>query len=317
MDVRASPAAAPLLSCVVAHWHCEDELELLFSAWPDDDRFELIVVDNGSRRPLSSPVAKILEPKRNLGFGGAINLAVSKARAPIVLLLNPDARPESDSLVRLLEGFERYPDAAGLTPKLVGEDGQSQFRWQLRRLPSALQLLLETLLIPARRAPDREPQPGTPVEQPAAAALALRRHLLVEVGGFDERFFPAWFEDIDLAQRLKQADHLLRYWPAARFRHRLGSTIRQLGYGPFLWLYYRNLERYLRKHYGVAWALTSRCLLPIGMILRLLSLPLRTPRRAVGPLDAARALGAVFLGATTGWRHPRDYAATWCSSDDD
>ena len=309
--MQTSPAAQPLLSGVVAHWRCEGELERLLSAWPDDGRFELIVVDNGSRRPISSSTARLLEPKKNLGFAGAINLAVSCARAPIVLLLNPDAAPEPGSLERLLEGFESYPEAAGLAPRLLGENGRSQFRWQHRRLPSPGLLLLETLLIPARRGPGQEPPEGTPVEQPPAAALALRRQILVELGGLDETFFPAWFEDVDLARRLRQAGHTIRYWPAARFRHRLGSSVRQLGYGPFLWIYYRNLVRYLEKHHGAAWAVVARRLLPIGMALRVLALPLRTPTRATGRAEAARSLAAVALGASTGWRRPRAYASAW------
>ena len=36
---------------------------------------------------------------------------------------------------------------------------------------------------------------------PAAAALALRRPVFLELGGFDSRFVPAWWEDVDLAAR--------------------------------------------------------------------------------------------------------------------
>ncbi len=309
--VSRQEVSFPLLGGAVAHWHCEDELERLLAAWPTDPRFELIVVDNGSRRSLARSGARFLEPARNLGFAAATNLAVSQTRAPIVLLLNPDTIPDAGSLESLLEGFERYPDAAGLAPRLRSESGSSQYRWQLRHLPTPGELLLETLLIPARQSAEREPDEGALVEQPAAAALALRRQVLLDLGGLDEGFFPAWFEDVDLALRLRDAGHVLRYWPAAEFRHGLGSSLEPLGYGPFLWIYYRNLVRYLSKHHGPAWARSARCLIPLGMILRFLALALRKPRRAAGRIDAARGLAAVALGAWSGWRRPQQLAAAW------
>ncbi|MEA2692194.1 MAG: hypothetical protein QOJ16_1581, partial [Acidobacteriota bacterium] len=96
----------------------------------------------------------------------------------------------------------------------------------------------------------------------------------------------------------------VRYWPAARFRHRLGSSVPRLGYGTFLWIYYRNLTRYLAKHHGPAWAGAARALLPVGLGLRLLLLPLRRPKRAASRAEAGRGLLDAMAGAMTGWRQP-------------
>ncbi|HVR96980.1 MAG TPA: glycosyltransferase [Thermoanaerobaculia bacterium] len=286
--------AEPALSGVVVHWHNEEQLAELLAAWPRDPRFELIVVDNGSSRPLPEGPARVLRPERNLGFGGGANAGIAATRAPVVLILNPDAVPEPGALDRLLEGFDAWPDAAGLAPRLTGPDGSPQTGWQLRRLPSPWKLLLQTLPIPEGKGNKAEPPAGTPVEQPAAAALALRREALAAVGGFDEGFQPAWFEDVDLAYRLREGGYVLRYQPAAGFRHGLGSTVPQLGYGPFLWIYYRNLVRYLGKHHGAGWALAARGLLVPGVVLRLLMLPFRRPRRAASRREAFRGLLGVL-----------------------
>jgi hypothetical protein len=151
---------------------------------------------------------------------------------------------------------------------------------------------------------EEEPEAGARVEQPAAAALALRREAFAAVGGFDAGFHPAWFEDVDLARRMKTAGLVLRYWPAAVFRHGLGSTVPRLGYGRFLWIYYRNLTRYLRKHHGPAWALAARAALVPGILIRLLLLPVRRPRRAESRGEAFTGLITVLAGALTGWRAP-------------
>jgi GT2 family glycosyltransferase len=291
----------------VVHWHNEDLLAELTAAWPRDPRFDLVVVDNGSAAPLALGPARLLTPDHNLGFAGGANAGIAAARAPIVLILNPDAVPEEGALDRLLEGFAAWPDAAGLAPRLVGPDGEPQTAWQLRPLPSAWDCLLHTLPFGGRPKPTPEPAPGAPVEQPAAAALALRREALERIGGLDADFHPAWFEDVDLARRLHDAGAVLRYWPAARFRHRLGSTVPRLGYGPFLWIYYRNLTRYLRKHHGRGWAAAARGGVVLGALVRLLLLPLHRPQRAASRWEAARGLGLVMAGAFTGWRapHPR------------
>jgi N-acetylglucosaminyl-diphospho-decaprenol L-rhamnosyltransferase len=298
----------PLLTGVVVHWRNEELLAELTAAWPRDPRFELVVVDNGSSAPgapLPLGPARLLQPGRNLGFAGGANAGIAAARAPIVLLLNPDAIPEDGALDRLLEGFAAWPDAAGLAPRLTGPGGEPQAAWQLRPLPSAWQCLLHTLPFGGRPRPLAEPEPGAPVEQPAAAALAFRREALDRVGGLDAGFHPAWFEDVDLARRLRSAGAVLRYWPAARFRHHLGSTVPRLGYGPFLRIYYRNLTRYLAKHHGRGWAAAAQVFIVLGALIRLLLLPLRKPARAVSRREAFRGLMDVTAGALTGWRpHP-------------
>jgi GT2 family glycosyltransferase len=306
------PAPLPALAGIVVHWRDEARLAELTAAWPrDDPRFELVVVDNSASAPAPAQPVRLLRPGRNLGFAGGVNAGVAASRAPLLLLLNPDAVPERGALEALIEGFAAHPEAAGLAPRLDGADEEPQFAWQLRRLPSAWNVLRQTLPWPlAGRGAGlaAEPRPGTAVEQPAAAALALRRQALAAAGGLDERFHPAWFEDVDLARRLRQLGAVVLYWPAARFRHALGSTVPRLGYGPFLWIYYRNLERYLAKHHGAAWALAARASLAAGLAIRLPLVLLRRPRRASSRGEAAAGLLLAIAGALSGWRLPRRLA---------
>jgi GT2 family glycosyltransferase len=312
----AALPAAPALAGIVVHWRDEARLAELTAAWPrDDPRFELVVVDNSGTAPPppeGDPAAPgHLRPGRNLGFAGGVNAGLAASRAPLVLLLNPDAVPERGALDSLLDGFAAHPEAAGLAPHLHGPGGEAQFGWQLRRLPTLWDCLRQTLPWPGAAdagGARAEPPPGTPVEQPAAAALALRRAALAAAGDLDERFHPAWFEDVDLARRLRQAGAVILYWPAARFRHALGSTVPRLGYGRFLFFYYRNLDRYLRKHHGAAAAWAARLLLLPSLALRLPLLALRRPRRASSRRAAAAGLVQALAGAATGWRRPRALA---------
>ncbi|HSM51558.1 MAG TPA: glycosyltransferase [Thermoanaerobaculia bacterium] len=288
--------APPELSGVVVHWHAEEELAALAGAWPEDPRFELVVVDNGASRPLWLPAhVRLVAPGRNLGFAGGVNRGAEAARGAALLLLNPDARPAPGALAALLAGLAAHPEAAGLVPRLTGPAGEDQARWQLRPLPRLRDLLGQAFFLDTPAGPDEAPPAGSPVAQPAAAALCVRRSAFESLGGFDERFFPAWFEDVDFARRARAAGLRFLYWPSARFTHGLGGSLARLGYGPFLVAYTRNLRRYAREHHGAIAALLLRLALPVALAARLLALPLRRPRRAPSRATAARALVSALV----------------------
>jgi GT2 family glycosyltransferase len=302
----------PELSTIVVAWRAADDVADLIAGWPGDQRFELLVVDQDGdlaqrlaarpERPADLPDnVRLLSPGSNLGFAGGSNFGARAARSGHLLFLNPDARPEAGALAAIRLAFDSWPHAAGVVPRLIGFDGAAQAGWQLRRLPTPLALLAHAMFWNPGGGPSIEPAAATPIEQPAAAALALRRSVFEAVGGFDDAFFPAWFEDVDLARRLAERGDLLLYLPNALFRHRQGSSVGALGYGAFLTAYDRNLCRYLDKHHGQGWALAFRALAGPAALARLLLLPLRRPARAANRAQAAHALLQVAAGSFSGW----------------
>jgi GT2 family glycosyltransferase len=273
-------------------------------------RASLVVVDNDAgaldRNVLLDvwPDATLLVNGRNRGFGPAVNQAAAVAHGDVLLFVNPDTIAEGEPFAEIARAFDERPRAVAVAPRLIddgpdGPDGpetgrlappgrEDQFTFQLRRLPrlrdDARELLLFDHLAPNNRGrrkfryADRDPDAALDVEQPAAAALAVRASEFRAVGGFDERFVPAWFEDVDLCARLLERGSIV-YWPAARFRHRGGASSETLGYARFLPAYYRNAIRYRRRRYGVLSRVAYRALLAAGMVLRLAALPVRRPPR--------------------------------------
>ncbi len=297
-------------------------------------RVSLVVVQNGGGAPGSSEILSlwpgvcVLVNDGNRGFGPAANQGAEAAPGDVLLFLNPDTRAEGDPFTAISRGFDAHPEAAALAPRLLDFDGpgasrsaihnsqfaitplappdrEDQFTFQLRRLPSlvsdARELLLVDSLVPNNRGrrrsryADCDRNSPFEVEQAAAAALAIRKSEFRRLQGFDARFVPAWFEDVDLCARLSDAGKLL-YWPAAQFRHRGGVSSASLGYARFLPIYYRNALRYRRLHYGWPARLLYRLLLFAGMLLRLVLLPFRpTVPRSRG--EAARAYLATLVVA--------------------
>ncbi len=282
----------------------------------------LVVVDNGgglSERAIRDvcPDATVLVNAENRGFGPAANQAAAAARGDVLLFLNPDARAEGEPFSAIARAFESDDRVVAIAPRLVEMDGgqapsgrlhlappgrEDQATFQLRRLPSlgsdARELLLIDHLAPnhaARRRSryaDEDRDAAFPVEQAAAAALAVRKETFARCGGFDERYVPAWHEDVDLCARLASEGTIL-YLPGARFRHRGGESASRLGYARFLPVFYRNALRYRRDHYSLPARIVYRMLLAKGMILRLALLPFRrdVPRSRS---EAARAYLAVL-----------------------
>jgi GT2 family glycosyltransferase len=173
----------------------------------------VVVVDNGSEDGTIAEVARrgvrLIANSSNLGFAAAVNRGFAECDRPYMLLLNPDAVLASP-LEPLRTACAR-PGVAAAGGCLVDSQGRPQVGFMVRRFPTPAALVLEALLLNRlwprnpvnRRYRELEQDPSAPreVEQPAGALLMVRRSVWREAGGFDEGFFPLWFEDVDFCRR--------------------------------------------------------------------------------------------------------------------
>jgi len=111
------------------------------------------------------------------------------------------------------------------------------------------------------------------VEQPAGACLAVKRQAWDEVGGFDEGFFPVWFEDVDFCRRLRDRGWKIVYCPDAIFSHAGAHSVSGLAFRDRQSYWYKNLVRYFAKHHTRTQLAILRVGITMGLLLRgLLSL---------------------------------------------
>ncbi len=87
------------------------------------------------------------------------------------------------------------------------------------------------------------------IEQPAGAFLMIRRDAWERLGGFDESFYPLWFEDVDFCCRLKESGLKLFHVPTATATHLGAHSIRKLPLGLREIYWYGSLLRYASKHF--------------------------------------------------------------------
>jgi GT2 family glycosyltransferase len=222
---------------------------------------EIVVVDNASEDGTGSEVerrnVRLITNASNAGFAAAANQGIRALHAPLVLLLNPDAIIQS-GLEHMCDAC-RNPQTAAAGGTLVNQTGEPQVGFMVRRFPTAAALCMECLLInrlwphnPVNwhyRCLDLDYSAPLEVEQPAGAFLMIRRDAWERLGGFDENFYPLWFEDVDFLKRAKDNGYHICYVPAAVAKHTGGHSIRKISLEFRQYYWYRSLLRYAGKHF--------------------------------------------------------------------
>lgn len=246
---------------------------------------EIVVIDNASDDHTleavrhSSPRAQLIANEQNAGFGAAVNQGVAASSAELILLINPDAAPTGsidascDLARRALE-----PEVGVVGGRLVGVDGEVQSGFTVRGFPSLATLSFESLglnrLWPSNRVNQRYRMVGFDhdlsqrCEQPAGALMMFRRSVFDQLGGFDEGFYPIWFEDVDFCLRASQAGYLNWYEPACEAVHHGAHSISSLTLPQRHKYWYGSVLRFARKHFGPLSATYLRAVVVVGLALR-------------------------------------------------
>ncbi len=184
-----------------------------------DFPFEVIVADDASSDDSQRLLASVpgLQYRRNpdnLGFLRSCNRAARKARGRYLVLLNNDTVPlpnwlteivaplQTDGSVGLVGSMLLYPD--GRLQEAGGSIWQDGSGWNIGRL--------------------QEPQACDyqfvrEVDYCSGAALALSMDLWQQLDGFDLRYAPAYYEDTDLAFRVRETGLKVIYTPFSQLVH--------------------------------------------------------------------------------------------------
>jgi GT2 family glycosyltransferase len=261
--------ASPKIDVFVLNYNGQNHLKrclpsLFKMTWPN---FTVYVVDNGStdgsqdfvRR--NYPKVKLIEISANLGFSRALNLAVSKSKAPFVCSLNNDMEVTPNWLNVLMKDF-RDSKVAVSVPKMYDFLGRLNsaggacdfYGWAYNRGIGEI---------------DRG-QYDQPCYVPygCLGAAIVRKSVFDEIGYLDKTYI-IYHEDVDFSWRLILRGHKIAYNPRSIVYHRHMGTMMASGRSRIIGLWERNRFRTLLKNYQVKTLVT---ILPTLAVLKVLHL---------------------------------------------
>lgn len=230
----------PTATLVIVTFNSSDALPACAQALATltvEGEYELIIVDNASHDDSVAvvkhlmPHATVLSNTINRGFAAAVNQGVAAGSGRIIATLNPDTMVASDWLQSLITVLD-----ADQTIGIVGS-AISDFAGELTHTGGDYHPL--TFHTNHYDAPNNQ---LSDVPYVTGAGIAMRRVDWQKVGGFDEGFFPAYFEDVDLCLRVRAIGLRCVYQPQARLRHQESSSTGKYS-GPFYFYYHRNRIR--------------------------------------------------------------------------
>ncbi|MBI2944682.1 MAG: glycosyltransferase [Candidatus Wallbacteria bacterium] len=219
----------PLVSILVVSWNGLDLLERYFGhvverTLADDPRHEIILVDNGSVDETMAfvtsrfPGVKTLRLEQNQGFGGGANAGARLATHPILAILNNDAEP-TPGFLQPLPGLFADPALFAVmarslvTTRDMQEEAAQRLRFRRGRLvpvtdPAFAAKATSTL----------------PILYASGGMMAFHREHFMELGGFDDLFRPAYWEDVDLSMRAWRRGWKVLYEPSSVMHHQHRAT---------------------------------------------------------------------------------------------
>jgi GT2 family glycosyltransferase len=221
-------------------------------------RYELIVVDNGSRdgtaaylQQLSSrhPHVTVIRNESNLGFAPANNQGLQVARGELLVLLNDDTVVPPKWLAHLCEHADD-PSIGLLGPVTNRAGNESQ-------IPTAYRTYGEFLKFARQR---RASNRGQLLDVPMLTmfCLAMRREVYQRVGPLDEQFAVGMFEDDDYAMRVRDLGYRVVCVEDVFIHHFGATSLGKLAAAGELGLLFDANKRRFEEKWQTAWA-PRRC----------------------------------------------------------
>lgn len=258
-------SSRPRVSVVVLNYNGRDLIErcldsVLKSFYKD---FEIMFVDNGSsdgspeyvrERFGNEPKLKIIPNDVNLGAAGGFNLGVRSANGEILVFLNIDTQVDPYWLDELIDYFLKYPSLGAAQSLLLEMESPDVIQsaglylldycgWNWRYLSGFQKNILENV----------SAKNMITIGAATGAALAVRRLIFQQVGGFDGKF-TIYFEETDLCWRIWLAGYCVSLVPRSIVYH-LGHYLeRHSRFSPSRttnqFNYHKNNIRMLLKNYS-------------------------------------------------------------------
>ncbi len=187
--------------------------------------FEVILVDDEADQATKGLVeelvsgARVLRNEENLGYLRSVNLGAAAARGEWLVLCNNDIEVTANWLSAMLACAQSPSRVGVVAPKYISPDGKlSEAGGIIWRDGTGVNYGRGEEPSDFRYEYTRE------IDYGSAAALLVRGELWRELGGYDERFLPMYYEDVDVCMQARQRGWQVLYEPSAVVVHIEGGT---------------------------------------------------------------------------------------------
>ena len=210
----------------------------------------IMVVDNGSIDNSVEflnnryPQIEILVQDRNLGFPAGMNKGIQYAlskRAQYIFLINNDTVTSPDMMEKLLNDMK---PGVGIVAPAIFYAKPADRVWSIGGMINPI--LLEMPISSGKVA--RLPEHTIARDFVSGCAMLVKNEVFQKVGGFDERFSPAYYEDLDLCLRVRKAGFTILLEPQAKLWHKVSLSSGGECNPHERYLMARNSAIYFRKH---------------------------------------------------------------------
>lgn len=216
----------PDITLIITNWNGKDLLReclpsiLKAAAYDSKRAYEVMVVDDCSAdeslKVLEEEFPEVTRVKTpaNMGFQGANNYGVEKARSKLVMPMNNDIKLDEEALFHLAGHFEQ-DDIFSVSGKFFGFDKKT-FLYGNRGgyFRNGHFYLYE-----------KEPDDNSQTLFACGGAFMADRKRYLRLGGFDALYHPLYYEEIDLSYRALKRGWEVRYEPRSVAYHKTQSTI--------------------------------------------------------------------------------------------
>jgi len=270
----------PKVTAVIVTFQSRDTIGEVLEIFQDlhqQNSADVVVTDNNSTDGTADfiaqayPFVQLIRNRENIGFGRGCNCGFDFARTPYILLINPDAKIDKDSLDILMDFMEAHPRVGICGPAVVDESGALQ---PSGGSPTPWKAAIKPLLPGLASRGQRSIIPG---ETPRAtdwicgSVMLLRSQMIKEIGGFDPRFF-LYFEETDMCRRAMKAGWEIWTVGTAVAGHvnaaSAKSTSAEMIWGTISEHYFRSRLYFFRKHFGLPAAVFAEIGELCSMLLR-------------------------------------------------
>lgn len=223
---RVPCSEQPLVSIIIpvyGHWKETFACLKAVAATAGNIPYEIIVVDDCSPDSTGKKLDRIfglrvIHMPKNGGFIRACNTGLQHARGEIVVYLNNDTEVSPTWLIPIVERMED-PSIGLVGARLVYADGTLQEAGGV--------VFADGVTENYGNGNNPENHSYTyfrDVDYCSGACLAVRKSILDELGGFDERYIPAYYEDTDLAFEVRRLGYRTVYEPRSLVIHHEGVS---------------------------------------------------------------------------------------------